>query len=239
MTVRKTANFIETEELLKLLEEPQLNQETPDILYKNDILSFISVFNIQSGEDRIKKNTLYSIYRVWSKNPIPSKDFHLEMFKFLPVCQVQNAAGYNINQNAIKLTHEAYSLFKQQKVRTLKSKRWTQHFENFLLFHALTSGNFWLESDILYFIYDKYTHERGLDRTVHLYMTKEVFYIYADIFLKHKITKYGKMYGISENIQNFFQPDQLARMQKAHAKEIIEKDKPKSKRKTSKPKRKV
>lgn len=225
--LKKTPSSIETDELLDLLKETDPTAEDPESIglnYTNDVLTFLSVFKIEPGEDQIKAHTLYSIYKVWSKNAITKQEFHNEVKKFLPGASIQNKAGYKINQNAIKLTHIAYSRFKKERER-LKSKLWTKHFEDFLLFHALKSDNFWIESDILYFLYDKYTYERGLDSNANNYMGREIFFIYADIFLKHKITKTGKVYAVSENIKNFFQKDQLERMQVTYVKEEKKKNK--------------
>jgi hypothetical protein len=130
--------------------------------------------------------------------------------------------AYEINQNAIKLTHMAYKAF-QKESKKLNSKFWSKHFENFLNLYDLKSGDFWVEDSILYFIYDKYTHENGLDKTVHSAMKPKVFYTYADLFLESKITRYGKVYGVTKNIENQFQKDQLARMKKEYEKAAIEK----------------
>lgn len=219
--IKKSPNALETNELLDLLDKTTPVKDEPESIglnYKNDTLNFLSVFNIQDGQDKIKKNTLYAIYRVWSKDPISPKDFHMEMKKFLAGTQLNNSVGYRINNNAIKLTHEAYSKFKQENNK-LKSKFWTSHFEDFLLFNALKSGTFWIEAPILYFVYDKYAHERGLDRTGKTYMSREVFYAYADLFLKYKKTKDGKIYGLTESITNMFQDGQLERMRITHIKD--------------------
>jgi hypothetical protein len=225
---KKAPNALETTELLDLLEQAEEAKEPEaiQIVYKNDVLTFLSVFNIQSGEDNVKSHTLYSIYKVWSKDPLSKSLFLDEVTKYV----TRIDTGYKINQNAIKLTHEAYSKFKQEN-RKLKSKPWTKHFQDFLAKYELKSEDFWLEAPILYFIYDKYAHERKLDENINTYMGKTVFYTYADLFLKYKKTKTGKVYAVSPNILNQFQPDQYDRMVKAHKKEQIQKDKPKKKRK--------
>lgn len=223
--IKKATTEIDTEELLELLSDSNDDELDLDYSeYKNDILNFISVFNIKQGEEYIKAFTLYSIYKVWSKNPISKNQFYLEIQKYF----FSNSNGYLINRNAIQLAHEAYIKFQRKKIK-LKSKFWTKHFEDFLLFHSLKNGSFWIEDNILYFLYDKYTHERGLDKNTRTYMSKDIFFTYADIFLKSKVTKTGKVYSVTENIKNFFQPDQLQRMKETY----VKKDK-KSKKKKKK-----
>lgn len=226
-----TPNSLETEELLELIEDAESQVEPQLTVYKNDILAFISTFDIQPGEDKIKAHTLYSIYKVWSKDAILKRQFCLAISQFFEL----NAGFYKINQNAIKLTHEAYSKFKKEN-RKLKSKHWTNHFENFLLFYSLKSEDFWIDAPLLYFIYDKYAHHTGLDNHINTYMGKEVFYNYANLFLRYKKTKHGTVYAVSKNILNQFQPDQFERMRKAYAQD---QKKPKKQRRKPRARKKV
>lgn len=224
---RVTPNSLDTNELIELLENNE-EKEVEPIIYRNDVLAFISTFKLEPGEDNIKNHTLYSIYKVWSKDPIIKNSFYQEFTKFFECKNGQ----YKINQNAIKLTHAAFSKFKQENFR-LKSKAWAKHFEDFTLMYALKSDGFWVEAPILYFIYDKYTHERGLDTGPASCMSREVFYRYADLFFKYKNTKDGKIYSVSENITNQFQDGQLARMRKTHVQDKKKKEKSKKRRRKS------
>lgn len=224
--IKKTATQVQTEELLNLLDEDNTSDEVNYTEYKNDILQFISVFNLKPGEEYIKAFTLYSIYKVWSKTPISKTAFYSEICKYF---ESLNGKGYKINRNAIQLTHEAYVKFEKKKIR-LKSKYWTKHFEDFILYYSIKNGSFWLEDEILYFLYDKYTYERNILNTNRL--SKELFFTYADLFFKHKITKTGKVYSVTDNITVLFQQGQLQRMQSSYAEE---KKKAKPKKSTRKP----
>lgn len=219
-------NSLETDELLELIKDAEPQSEVQQPIYKNDVLAFLSTFDIQPGEDKIKKHTLFSIYKVWSQDALLKNAFYTAISYFL---ELENGS-YKVNQNAIKLTHEAYSRFKHENKR-LKSKHWTRHFEDFLLFYALKSDNFWIEAPILYFIYDKYAHERGLDKSTRTHMGQQVFYSYANLFLKYKKTKHGTVYAVSENILNQFQPDQYNRMVKAYGEDQKKPKKQRRKRK--------
>lgn len=216
--IKKAPHTLKTDELLDLLEEAEKSPEPQEqdlSQYKNDILTFLSVFDIKQGTDYIKKNTLYSIYKVWSKRPLWKKDFLTEIDALF---QSHGTSGYKINHNAIKLTHDAYVKFKTEGVK-LTSKHWTIHFQGFLEYHALETGDFWIEDDLLFFLYDKYTYITGADSRHKGCLKKKDFYKFCDLFLNKKITKYGRVYGLSTNIQNFFQAGQLARMKEAYGKE--------------------
>lgn len=219
---KKAPQIHKTDELLKVAEDPTINTSDNIINYKNDILTFIATFDIQPGEDKIKKTTLFSIYKVWSKNAIKRNEFHLELGKFLPITKMRLTQGYKINQNAIKLTHSAYKEF-QKESNKLLSKHWTKHFQNFLDLYKVKPGEFWIEDSILYFIYDKYNHQMGLDKSNNTALSEKTFYSYSDVYLPYKITRFGKVYGVTPNIQAQFQPDQLERMQTAYAQKAIKK----------------
>lgn len=234
--VKVTPKALDTDTLLDLVEKAPDDKAIMGEKYKNDVLGFLSTFNIQPGEDTIKGNTLYSIYKVWSKEPLPKNTFYREVNNFLPE---KTPTFYKINQNVIKLTHEAYSRFKQERNIKLKNKTWTRHFEDFLLYYSLKTDNFWIEGPILYFIYDKYAHERGLDKHNSTHMNLQTFYAYADLFLKYKKTKTGKYYAVSDNITIQFQEGQLERMQREYAKEQKAKEKPKKRRRKPRPKARV
>lgn len=229
--IKKAPNTLETEELLDLLDLKDEAGQPSELgfTYKNDIITFISIFNLKPGEDVVKSFTLYSIYKVWSKNPVSKTVFYNELNSFLPNT---TQGHFKLNQNAIKLTHEAYSRFKQEN-RRLKNKKWAAHFEDFLLFYALKNENYWLEDYLLRKVYLKYAEERNILDNIGTFMGELVFSVYADLFLKYKKTKTGKVYSVSENVLNHFKPGQLERLRKAYAKEQQRKEK-KSKRSSRK-----
>jgi hypothetical protein len=196
---------------------------------------FISTFGIEPGEDKVKQHTLYTIYKAWSQDALKKNDFIHQMRDFFEVVFIGQSRGFGINQSAIKLTHDAYKHFSNERVRE-KSKTWATHFENFLRFHSLSPGKYWIHGEILFFIYDKYTHATGLDKNASTHMGKKTFDIYCKLYLEQKKTKHGKYYAISDNIQGFFQVDQLERMNKEYAKEENKKKPSQKRRSSTKPK---
>lgn len=236
MKLKKTPNALDTDELLSLLENTPAAEkatEEPVIEYKNNVVEFLSVFNIQPGDTKIKTNTLYSIYKVWCEEPISKVKFTIEAGKYLATGKLSSSSAFLINQNAIKLTHYAYNKFKEEKqIDRTKSKKWMKHFEDFTLFYSITPGEFWIHSQILYFIYDKYAHERKLDYQPQSYLSEDSFNRMAKLVFKNKRTKFGRLYAISENIQNFFQEGQLQRMKDNY----VQKKKPKKSNRKSRTK---
>jgi len=227
--LKQSAHTLETDELLKLLEETEVKTDEP-VQFEDDVLNFIATFTIEPGNEKIKQHTLYLIYKAWSQNPLKKMVFLNKMRNYFESCQVSGSAGYLINQNAIKLTHSAYKYFSNRNIR-INSKAWAKHFENFLKFHALDKGNFWIHQEILYFIYDKFCYATGLANHSSKHFSKPTFFIYCQLYLPTKKTKKGILYGVTDNIQNFFQIGQLERMQKEYEKE---KKKPKKRKRKTK-----
>ena len=225
--LKTSAHTLETDELLELLQQEQLTEEGP-VDYQDDVLNFIATFTIEPGTERIKQHTLYMIYKAWSKDPISKGQFQVKMGNYFESAKISNSGAYLINQNAIKLTHAAYKYFSNKNVR-INSKAWAKHYENFLKFHSLTKGDHWIHEEILYFIYDRFCHMTGIDKHPSQHLSKETFRIYSRIYLPEKDTKRGRLFGVSDNIVNFFQIGQLERMKKEYEKEEVKK-KPKRKR---------
>jgi len=220
-TLKKSAHTLTSEELLQSIEEDSSTIEGT-VAFRNDVLLFISTFGIEPGTDKIKQHTLFTIYKAWSKEAIKKTEFLSEMRNFLEVTKINNSAAFLANQSAIKLTHDAYKHYSNENVR-IKSKTWASHYENFLRFHSLSPGKYWIHGEILYFIYDKYTHATGLDRNSMTYMGKDTFDVYCKLYLERKLTKHGKYYAVSDNIQQFFQIGQLERMNAEYSKEKTQK----------------
>lgn len=228
MKLKKAPNQLSTEELLEQLsnplEEPK-EKEIPEIInYKNDVMGFLSTFQILPGKEAIKKHVFFAIYKSWSRSPLDRKSFECEINRLF----ISNNKQYYINQNTIKLTYEAYTKFKKER-KQLKSKHWAKHYQRFLDYYSLTPGTFWIEKDILYYIYDKYSHNILNKKNNRGTLGTESFFKFCDVFLKQKIVKGGIIYGLSDNIQNCFEPGQLERMRKEYVKKKAPKKRNKKK----------
>jgi hypothetical protein len=64
--IKKNPLSSNTEDLLNILEDDTV-EEGLDVKYKNDTLVFLTTFKIESGTTKVKKHTMYNIYKVWIK----------------------------------------------------------------------------------------------------------------------------------------------------------------------------
>lgn len=218
MNLKKAPKDTTTEELLKALENPP--EVKPEAIgqddysdFKNDIFSFLAFFEITPGEHEIKKNVLYSIYFSWSEEPLKRSKFYQCMSEYIPLSKGVTKY-YTINKPVMKLTYEAYKKFKKDAWQ-LKSKHFMKSFKDFLSSMDIKPGEFYIERELLHFIYDKYTFKNNIILKGTIQET--TFYKFCDIFFKYTRTKNGIMYAVNEEVTKHFQPGQLERMRKEYA----------------------
>ncbi len=82
MTKIKPITEISTEDLLKSIEDNKDIKEEKLALYRNDIIDFISHFNLKQGEEKISTRLLYTIYKSWSKVKITKQSFVTNLGSF-------------------------------------------------------------------------------------------------------------------------------------------------------------
>ncbi len=229
---RKLPSTLNTEELLKQLETTDASRQltTEEIIFENekdDVLAFISTFNIVPGKEIIKKTTLYNIYKAWSLFPVSKASFAHQFGSYIPA---KKDIYYAINQNAVKLTYDAYKKFEETKRSTLKSPAWVKRVEDFLAHYNIKPGKYWIANDILYFLYDKMEYERGKTGPAQK-LSRYYFQSILKVFLRNKRTLKSTMYAVDKSIKEHFQPGQLERMKVTYAKQEGSENYPKRKSK--------
>lgn len=140
-----------TEELLKYIEEN--NQSTINI-ESNDVLDFISSYNIKSGIYKVTSQLLFKVYNTWSYNSVQIKKFNREMQDFFPVID----GFYSINKDPMELK----KIITNTKHSYSKLPKWQSHFQDFLAKYSIKSdkktGQHVID-EVLYNLYDKWTYK--------------------------------------------------------------------------------
>lgn len=153
MSKLKPITEISNEELLDLiLENPK---QVATFNYSNDVLEFISTYNIQSGEHQILLPLIYNLYKKWSQKPIHRITFGTEMSKLFVSVQYGKGTTYRINKS--KEFFQEKSIKKVQN--KTKRKRWNKHFKLFLDKFELKSGRFFIKDVVLYNLYDRWVYK--------------------------------------------------------------------------------
>lgn len=214
---RKLPHTASVEELLKTIEDDEtpLSEEHDIVNYptlENDLVAFLSFYEIEPGNDVVPKAMLYKLYGLWSDSPITRNHFGQEMAKFV-LSHVKGAQTYYLlNKSSIRLTKAAYDLINKHTRDLSKSPPWKAHFENFLNKYEIKAGYFFIESYALYDLYDEYVYSIDKKRPLGYRQFVNICKIY---FKKVRITSNKVMwFGVDKSITNFLTPERLASLRK-------------------------
>src|ERR1017187_7676534 len=78
MPIKTLPNEADLSDLLESLKKEDVVESD------NDVVSFLSYFNIKPGDELTASWFLYRLYRGWSKKPVKQRSFSLEISKYLP-----------------------------------------------------------------------------------------------------------------------------------------------------------
>lgn len=187
---KKPITEVTDEELLKLLEG---NSETSELNieeYPNDVLEFMSVFNLQNGPYPVKTAVLGRFYSQWSQNPLKPNQFTKELHKFLNIDG--NNFMLNITNNEI-LKKTLKHLEKRDNTKLKISKL---HFDNFIKKYNIQKGDFWMKDIVFYDLYDKWSYEINKKRPFSFYSFKKFCNLY---FMKKSIHS-NDWYAVNKSI---------------------------------------
>jgi len=222
---RKLPHTATVEELLKVIED----QETPiseehDIVnyptLENDIVAFLSFYEIEPGNDPVPKTMLYKLYCLWSKEPITRKQFACEINKFVLVTHKGSQASYLLNKSSLKLTQEAYSIINSHTRDYTKSPGWRKHFEEFLASTGIKKGDWFIENHILYNLYDEYSYNTKKKARIGPIQ----FIRFCNLYFPEKITaNKEKWYGVNRSLETVLTPERLATLREQHGKKTNKK----------------
>jgi hypothetical protein len=156
----------------------------------NEILSFFKAFKIESGENDINKYLIFDLYKKWSKHPVPRSTFSFQAAKYLKT----NGNKFKINLNQFTLAKYVQEEYNLKKKDITKSKFYRKHFEVFMKEYLISSGHHYIESHVLFFIYDKWCYKKFKDTK----LGKKTFYKFCSIYLSKKLVNGVFWYGINE-----------------------------------------
>lgn len=209
--IKNPSNYT-TQELLEILKQ---EEEYKPILYnypsKNDVLNFILFFNLEPGNDTVTNNLLYQLYCNWSEEKTTKQRFMNNIKKYFKT----ELPFIYINKTALKITEEVYKLIEINKVDKTKNKDQRLHFENFLENYKLKSGTKWIESVILYSLYDEWCYKNKKKNP----MGTQHFYGFCRLYLPNKRRTSSKIiwYGVDESFLESIGVNKIERIRKGYA----------------------
>lgn len=209
----KLLHELSEEELLEAFSE----EEESEIDVSGDtILSFISFYNITSGENKVRSQTLFNLYKHYEKDPLTHGAFGQRLAKIFEQCEDRNFRYYLINESALDISKKAWELV-QAKKKTPNTPKLKYHMESFMSHYEIERGKNWVHQDRLYYLYDKWVYKQrkqGLSKTqfkklCNLYLESkkltersELWYgVNIDVEEKEKYAEQGAISGAEKAVQ--------------------------------------
>lgn len=196
----KLTSELSEDELLKLIQESD-DTEDSSLNYKNNILEFISAYNIKRGKERVSKRIMYALYRAWSINAVTNSIFTTEMTKFFDTYYYRDKVYYLLDKKALKLASETYNLLKTPD--KVKFKAWANHFHKFLDYYNIKKGSYYVKDKFVYELYSRFltiTSEKKIDRKPISY---KQFIKFCKMYFKEKKSYNDNWFGFAANIKKY------------------------------------
>lgn len=208
---KPSTSKLDLDDLLKALEsEEQVDTSTPD----NNVVAFLSFYNIEPGEHKVTAEALYKLYKGWTKEPVSRKVFSAAVREFIP--RPSKATQYfsiNLDPNSLS-SHTIKHLDKHTVDRT-KSKSWRNHFEAFLNKHEIKSGYYWIEGSLLYHIYDKWLYNNNAKSRLGMYNFMRFCFLYIK---ETKLTAKGRYFRVDKALLNHVSQETIDNFRGKHDK---------------------
>lgn len=204
--MKRVPKELTNEEILKALEnsDVELPQGMPE--YRNDILAFLSFYGVTNGKEKIPCRLLYKIYREWSENPLTSKTFSEEIHQHIEF----DKSYIYINLKSIDLSISAYKHLKSNSRNKTKSPAFRKHFDEFTSLHELKKGTKWIPSFVLYYLYDKWCYNSKKRPLLSEENFSRFLKLYFPIRKRARGTNYW--YSVDKSIYNHITKEQVSIM---------------------------
>lgn len=149
-----------TDDLLDLLDSDEETYSVDVVEFSNDVVSFISKYNIKAGENSVKRNLLYKLYKEYSVSPVEMLKFSTVLGEYLPRFTNSRGAWFKLNIEALKVTKELFTLLNANKRKATTSVPTMNHFKYFRDSCNIHEGDKWIEGFILFEVYKRWNKFR-------------------------------------------------------------------------------
>jgi hypothetical protein len=212
--MKKKINEYSIEELSKLAESTE-DTKTERIIEDagTDVLSFVTFYNLKAGRDVVPQKTIYFLYKEWSKTPLPKKTFEIELSKYLVPNQIGGVIVYRINKKATEISAKAWELILLKSREATKIPQIKKHFELFCKAYDIKPGDYFVQSFVLYDMYDEFCYKTK--KKTH--MGPQEFHNVCEVYFKQKRLTQNKLawWGLDPSIKKHLTMDRLLRLRRA------------------------
>lgn len=169
------------EDLLAILE----GDKDETLKYSDDILGFITHYNLKAGRKPVSLTLLYRLYTNWSKAKIKRQAFANRFSQYFAGKQVYTRVYYGLNISAFDLASAVMEKLARDTQKI--PQRQIKSIKSFLYHKGIRPGTFWVERDVLFQIYVNWMYEKGFRS----YMRREDFARVMEIFFARRSHHYA------------------------------------------------
>jgi len=203
--MKKSITELSDKELLDLVGN---NPEQVTIYeWPTDVMEFISVYNLQTGNERITSKLLYRLYCLWSKNTVTRKTLTKTLTDLFPSSTDGKSVTILLNKSALNLKDEAYKYIKS--LDKSKNKSYQQHFEKYLHEYCIKNGGLFIKDTVLYNLYDKWCYKKRNP------LSFKQFNNLCKSYFKEKLIDKHYWYSVDESIKTYLTEDLINEMRKS------------------------
>ena len=202
------------EEILDLLsKEDQLwDEDVAQIFdYNDDIVPFLSNYQITPGTTPVSKKLLYKLYKAYSKQPLDQLKFNIQLGNYIQ----HDRENFLVNIDQFAISRHIYDT---QKTRDkTKSLSFQKHFNWFIDEAKIEKGRVWVEGFILFYVYKDFCKSRRV--------IPKLGYVNFHKFLKlhfdYKRIKGNRSlwFKVDNNTATIFSEEECERIRQARTKE--------------------
>lgn len=214
MARQNLPNNTKLEDLLKALESKDEDPKADwiqEFHHTEDVTPFLSFYNIKPGNELVQSKILYKLYKTWSKDPLRETQFNWKIKDY-----IEYKEGYlKLNIDALQVSNKVIDYLKEHTQNKTKSPSWKRHFDNFLTYYNIESGDNWVESYYLYHIYDLWTYKNK----VKSWLGYKQFINFCDIYFKQKRRTSSKIkwFAISIDIRTLLTKETMENIKQSYA----------------------
>jgi len=123
----------------------------------NDVVPFLTNYNITPGDTLVSKKLLYKLYKTYSTEPMNSMEFAMQVGEFVEA----KGMFYRINIDNFAVSKHIYA--EQNKIDKTKSITYQTHYNWFVKEIGMNRGLKWVEGFVLFYIYKDFCKSRRVN----------------------------------------------------------------------------
>jgi hypothetical protein len=145
------------EQLMSVLEDEDSAADNEILESYNDVVPFLTNYNITPGDTPVSKKLLYKLYKTYSTEPMTNIEFAIQVGEFV---EAKNMFYYlNIDNFAVS----KHIYMEQNKIDKTKSLTYQTHYNWFIKEINLQRGMKWIEGFVLFYIYKDFCKARRVN----------------------------------------------------------------------------